>query len=227
MTRRGEGLQGLTREQMARRVAADLEDGWVVNIGVGMPTTVLPHVPQERDVVFYSENGIIGMRSETDGEDAADDDMRSAGRGAVRLIPGGAFVDHADSFALARNGRLDVTILGAFQVAGNGDFANWRLPGAKTGNIGGAMDLAVGARRVFLMMAHLSKDGAPKLVETLSYAATARRVVTKIFTDLAVLAIEPGGFILEEVAPGVDVDDVRAATAAPLQVPETPRTIAA
>lgn len=211
-------LPGLTREQLARRVALDLLDGWVVNVGIGMPTTVIPHVPEGKDVIFHSENGIIGMGPEIENGGVVDNDLLSAGKRPVSLKPGGCFVHHADSFSLARGGRLDATVLGAYEVAANGDFANWKLPGARAGNIGGAMDLAVGARTVLLMMTHTGPKGEPKLVETLTYPPTALGVVKKIFTELAVVAVTPGGFVLEEVAPGVTVEQVRDVTAATLVV---------
>jgi 3-oxoadipate CoA-transferase beta subunit len=211
-------VPGLTREQLARRVAMDLREGWVVNVGIGMPTTIIPHVPEGRDVIFHSENGIIGMGPEIDNGSIVDNDLLSAGKRPVSLNPGGCFVHHADSFSLARGGRLDATVLGAYEVAASGDFANWKLPGARAGNIGGAMDLAVGARNVLLMMTHTGPNGEPKLVEKLSYPPTALGVVKKVFTDLAVISVGPEGFVLEEVALGVTVEQVRKATAARLIV---------
>jgi 3-oxoacid CoA-transferase B subunit len=212
-----ERARGLTRRQIARRVAAELGADWVVNVGIGMPTMVPPFVTADQDIIFHSENGIIGMGPEIEDPDEVDNDLLSAGKRPVTMAPGGAFVDHADSFALARGGRLDVTVLGAFQVAENGDLANWKLPGAGAGNIGGAMDLARGARRVYAMMNHVTKEGEPKLVASLTYPATAFGVTTKVFTDLAVVAIGAQGFELEEVAPGVTVEDVRRATGAELR----------
>ncbi|WP_245504718.1 3-oxoacid CoA-transferase subunit B [Aquabacter spiritensis] len=199
---------------MAWRVAQELQDSWVVNIGIGMPLLVPPHVRADRDVIFHSENGIIGMGPEIEGGDHVDPDLLSAGKRPVRLMPGGSFVHHADSFALARGGRLDAAILGAFQVAQNGDLANWKLPGARTGSIGGAMDIAVGARRVLILMSHTTREGEPKLVDRLAYPPTARGVVTKVFTELGVFAITEDGFVLEEIAPGVCADQVRAGSGA-------------
>jgi 3-oxoadipate CoA-transferase, beta subunit len=209
-------LPGLSRDQLARRVALELKDGWVVNVGIGMPTTVIPHVPEANDIIFHSENGIIGMGPEIENGGEVDSDLLSAGKRPVSLRPGGSFVHHADSFSLARGGRLDVTILGAYQVAANGDFANWKLPGARAGNIGGAMDLAVGARNVLLMMTHTSGKGEPKLVESLTYPPTALGVVKKIFTELAVVAVEPEGFVVEEIAPGLTVEQLQRASGARL-----------
>lgn len=206
-------MQGrYSKEHIARRVEAELRDGWVVNVGIGMPTTVLPYVSKERDVIFHSENGIIGMGPEPDDPSDGDDDLISAGKRRVTLIPGGSFVHHADSFAIARGGMLDAAILGAYQVAEYGDLANWKLPGARLGSIGGAMDIAVGARRVLIMMTHVTADGAPKVVKTLTYPITAKRCVTKIFTDLAVISVTPQGLVLEELVDGVSVSEIQAVT---------------
>jgi 3-oxoadipate CoA-transferase, beta subunit len=208
--------KGLSRPQMAWRVAQELQEDWVVNVGIGMPISVIPFVDPAKDVIFHSENGIIGMGPELEGEGNVDNDLLSAGKRQVSLIEGGSFVHHADSFALARGGRLDAAVLGAYQVASNRDLANWKLPGARTGSIGGAMDIAVGARRVLVMMTHTTQDGEPKLVDALTYPVTAQGVVTKVFTNLGVFAIDEKGFTLEEIAEGVTLDEVRAATAAPL-----------
>ena len=217
----------LSRDQIATRVALELEDGWLVNLGIGMPTLTVNYIPEGRDILFHSENGIIGMGPKPAREEDIDPDLMSAGKGPVTLIPGGAFIHHADSFAVARGGRLDAALLGAFQVAVNGDLANWKLPTAKSGSVGGAMDIAAGAKRVFAMMTHTAKDGEPKIVETLSYPLTAKTCVTKIFTDMAVVAVAPEGYVLEEVAPGFSAEDVQAATGAPLAVPDDLKTIAA
>lgn len=217
----------LSRDQMAKRLAQDLEADWVVNIGIGIPTQAVAYVPKERDVILHSENGIIGMGPPPEREEDADRDLMSAGKGPVTLVPGGAFVHHADSFSLARGGRLDCAVLGAYQVAANGDLANWKVPGAGSGNIGGAMDIAVGAKQVFAIMTHVSKDGTPKIVDRLTYPPTALGVVTRVYTDMAVLSVTPDGFVLEEVAPGLSVDDVQAACDAKLILPPEVRTIAA
>jgi len=217
----------LSRDQIATRVALELEDGWLVNLGIGMPTLTVNYIPEGRDILFHSENGIIGMGPKPAREEDIDPDLMSAGKGPVTLIPGGAFIHHADSFAVARGGRLDAAVLGAFQVAVNGDLANWKLPTAKSGSVGGAMDIAAGAKRVFAMMTHTAKDGEPKIVETLSYPLTAKTCVTKIFTDMAVVAVTPEGYVLEEVAPGFSAEDVQAATGAALDVPDDLKTITA
>ena len=216
----------LSREQIARRLAQELRDGWLVNVGIGMPTLVLPHVPTDRTVIFHSENGIVGMGPPPDAPEDEDPDLLSAGKQPVTLVTGGAYVHHADSFSIVRGGRLDAAILGAFQVAANGDLANWKLLGARGGNVGGAMDIAVGAREVFAMMTHVTRDGAPKIVETLTYPVTAKGAVSKIFSDMAVVAVTPDGLVLEEVAPGLTVEEVQAATGSALVTKGQPPQIA-
>jgi 3-oxoacid CoA-transferase B subunit len=216
----------LNRDQIAKRVAAELQDGWLVNLGLGIPTLAVNYIPEDRDVLFHSENGIIGMGPRPDDADV-DVDLMSAGKGPVTLVSGAAFVHHADSFVVARGGRLNAAILGAYQVADNGDFANWRLPGKHVGGIGGAMDIAVGAQRVFITMSQTDKKGTPKLVEKLTYPLTTRACVTKVFTDMAVISVTPNGFVLNEVAPGFTPDDIVAKTAAKLHVSDTVETIAA
>ncbi len=218
--------QGLNRDQIARRVAAELQDGWLVNLGLGIPILAVNHIPEGRDILFHSENGIIGMGPRPADEDI-DTDLMSAGKGPVTLVAGAALVHHADSFVVARGGRLDAAILGAYQVADNGDFANWRLPDRHVGGIGGAMDIAVGAQRVFITMSQTDKDGTPKLVEELTYPLTTKACVTKVFTDMAVIAVTDEGFVLEEVAPGFTPEEIVKRTAAKLTVPDTVGTIAA
>ena len=214
----------LSREQIGMRLAQDLQEGWLVNVGVGMPTLAIAYVPKDRHVIFHSENGIVGMGPPPAEEDA-DPDLLSAGKGPVTLVTGGSYVHHADSFSIVRGGRLDATILGAFQVAANGDLANWKLPNQKGGNVGGAMDIAVGAREVFAMMTHTTRDGGHKIVESLTYPVTAKHAVTRIFTDMAVISVTPDGLVLEEIAPGLSVQQVQAATGPKLIVTGTPRAI--
>jgi 3-oxoacid CoA-transferase B subunit len=205
----------LTREQIAASVAADLEEDWLVNLGIGMPTLVPEYIPPGRDVMFHSENGIVGM-GPPPAPGAKDQDLISAGKTLVTLIPGGAYVHHTDSFAIARGGRLDCAVLGAFQVAANGDLCNWRLPNQTSGSVGGAMDIAAGAKRVFVTMTHTTRGGDAKIVAARSYPLTAAGVVTKIYTDMAVIAVTPDGLVLEAMAPGLTAEDVQAATGAPL-----------
>jgi 3-oxoadipate CoA-transferase beta subunit len=210
----------LSREAIARRVAEDLNPGWVVNLGVGMPTLTTKYVMPEQDIIFHSENGIIGMGPPPTPQEE-DDDLRDAGDNLTTLVLGAALVHHADSFALARGGRLNCAVLGAFQVAANGDLASWRLPQNPTGNIGGAMDIATGANTVFAMMTHLTNDGQSKLTGTLTYPVTALSCVTKVFTDMAVISVTGGGYRLEETAPGISVEEVKAFTDAPLAISDT------
>lgn len=207
----------LTRQQIAARAAQDMLDNWLVNLGIGMPTLIPAYIPGDREVIFHSENGIIGM-GPPPSENEYDQDLVSAGKEPVTLIPGGAYVHHVDSFAVARGGRLDCAVLGAFQVAANGDLCNWRLPNQKSGSVGGAMDIAAGAKRVYAMMTHVTRDGAPKIVQTRDYPLTAANVVKKIFTDMAVIAITDDGLVLEEAAPGFTADEVQAATGVELDM---------
>jgi 3-oxoadipate CoA-transferase beta subunit len=216
----------LSRDAIAKRLAADLQTDWVVNLGIGMPTLTTKYVTPEQDIIFHSENGIIGMGPPPAPEDQ-DDDLRDAGKNFTTLIPGAALVHHADSFSLARGGRLNCAVLGAFQVAANGDLANWRLPQDPTGNIGGAMDIATGANEVFAMMTHVTKDGESKLAETLTYPVTALGCVTKVFTDMAVISVTDTGYVLEETAPGISAEVVQAYTDAPLRVADSLCDIAA
>ncbi len=214
----------LSREQIGKRLAQDLQEGWLVNVGIGMPTLAIAHVPEDQHVILHSENGIVGMGPPPAEEDA-DPDLLGAGKGPVTLVAGGSYVHHADSFSIIRGGRLDVAILGAFQVAANGDLANWKLPFQKGGNVGGAMDIAVGAREVFAMMTHTSRDGSHKIVKTLTYPVTAKHAVTRIFTDMAVISVTADGLVLEEIAPGLSVEEVQAATGPKLIIAGTPSII--
>lgn len=204
-----------SRTQMAERLAREFEDGWIVNLGVGMPTLIADVPFGERDITFHSENGVIGYGPVAPpGEE--DLQLVNASGQNVTLLPGAAIVHHADSFALIRGGRMDVTVMGAYEAAANGDFANWKVKGAKGGGIGGAMDLAASARRVFLMLEHRTRDGAPRLLARCTLPITARGVVTLVATDLGVFAPTGEGFAIRDLAPGVTLDEVRAATACPV-----------
>ncbi len=204
-----------SRTQMAERLARKFEDGWIVNLGVGMPTLIADVPFGERDITFHSENGVIGYGPVAPpGEE--DLQLVNASGQNVTLLPGAAIVHHADSFALIRGGRMDVTVMGAYEAAANGDFANWKVKGAKGGGIGGAMDLAASARRVFLMLEHRTRDGAPRLLARCTLPITARGVVTLVATDLGVFAPTGEGFAVRDLAPGVTLDEVRAATACPV-----------
>ena len=204
-----------SRQQMAERLAREFEDGWIVNLGVGRPTLIADVPLGDREVTFQSENGVIGYGPVTPpGQE--DLHLVNAGGQNVTLLPGAAIVHHADSFALIRGGRMDVTVMGAYEAAANGDFANWKVKGAKGGGIGGAMDLAASAKRVFLMMEHRTRDGAPRLLPRCSLPITARGVVTLVATDLGLFAPTGDGFAVRDLAPGVTLDEVRAATACPV-----------
>jgi 3-oxoacid CoA-transferase B subunit len=199
-------------------VAADVQDGWVINLGVGQPVAVAEFL-ERRPVLVHSENGILGMGPRPAPGDE-DPDLVDAGKSPVTMVPGAAIVDSAVSFALIRGGRLDLSIMGAYQVSDRGDLANWRLPDRKRGAIGGAADLVVGAQRVWIMTTHTSRDGSPKLVATCTYPLTAERVATRVYTDLAVLDVEPGGFVVRRMAPGVTADQVQANTDGRVVVPD-------
>jgi 3-oxoadipate CoA-transferase beta subunit len=201
-----------TRDQMAARVAADIPEGAVVNLGIGAPTAVANHLPREREVILHSENGVLGMGpAPPAGQE--DYDLINAGKQAVTLQPGAAFFHHADSFAMMRGGHLDICVLGAFQVSARGDLANWHTGAADAiPAVGGAMDLAVGARSTWVLMEHVTKSGAPKIVRACSYPLTALACVRRIYTDLAVIDVTATGLRLRELAPGVSLDALRAAT---------------
>lgn len=207
---------GLTRELMAMRVAQELRDGMTVNLGIGLPTLVSSCVPPELRVFFQAENGILGYGGISEGE--YDQDLINAGGQPVTLRPGASFFDSAQSFAMIRGGHIDVAVLGGLQVSERGDLANWFVPERGGGSIGGAMDLAVGARRLIVAMEHTTRDGRPRLVRTCDYPLTATRCVDLVVTDLAVIEVAASGFILREIAFDTTVEAVQAATDAPLAV---------
>ncbi len=208
-------VQGFTRQQMADRIAAGFQDGWIVNLGVGMPTLCSNTDIGDRRIVYHSENGVIGYGPiAAPGEE--DLNLVNAGGQNVTLLPGAAVVHHADSFAIIRGGRIDVTVMGAYEVAANGDFANWKIAGAKGGGIGGAMDLAACAQRVFIIMEHTTRDGGARLVRACSLPVTARGVVKLVATNLGLFEPAGEGFRVRELAPGIDLAAVRAATGAEL-----------
>lgn len=210
---------GWTDRELAARVARELPDGACVNLGIGLPTTVALYVPAGREVLFHSENGLIGM-GPPPAPGAEDPDVVNAGKQPVTLVTGAAIVDQADSFALIRGGRLDIAILGALQVSAQGDLANWKVPGQRgVGGVGGAMDLAAGAKNVFVMMRHVDKNGRPKLVTACSFALTARACVTSVFTDFGIFDCREGAFVVREIAPGLSEVELANATGAPLVFP--------
>ena len=210
-------LQKWTRDQMARRVAQDIADGAVVNLGIGLPTLVANHLPAGREVILHSENGVIGMGpAPAPGQE--DYDLINAGKQPVTLLPGGCFFHHADSFAMMRGGHVDVCVLGAFQVSAGGDLANWHTgaPDAIPA-VGGAMDLAIGAKRTYVMMEHLTKGGESKLVPACTYPLTGIACVSRVYTDLAVIDVGPRGAVVIELVEGLSFDALQKLTAVPLQ----------
>lgn len=196
-----------TLVEMAALVAADIEDGWVVNFGIGLPTSVIDHI-YGRDVLVHAENGIIGLGPPPPaGEEDAD--LVNPGKQFATLVPGGAFVDSVTSFTLMRGGRLDLAVVGAYQVSFGGDLANWRLPGRKLAGIGGAADLAVGARRIWVMTRFRGPDGMPKLLPSCDYPLTARGVVERVYSDEGIFACGPDGASLVRAAPETSEDALR------------------
>ena len=206
-----------TRGEMARRVAHDIHDGAIVNLGIGLPTLVANHIPADREVILHSENGVIGVGpSPLPG--AEDYDLINAGKQPVTLRPGGAFFHHADSFAMMRGGHLDICVLGAFQVSARGDLANWHTGAVDAiPAVGGAMDLAIGAKKTFVMMEHSTKDGQSKIVHACSYPLTAVGCVSRIYTDLAVIEVTPTGLLLTEAVEGLSLNELQSLTDAPLR----------
>jgi 3-oxoadipate CoA-transferase beta subunit len=206
----------LNAQQMAARVAQDIPDGSYVNLGIGLPTLVADVVPPDREIIYHSENGILGMGPAPEAG-TGDPELINAGKQLVTLLPGGAYFHHTDAFVMMRGGHIDITVLGAFQVAANGDLANWAtdestMPPA----VGGAMDLAVGARRVLVLTTHTTKDGRPKLLPSCTYPLTAAAVVDRVYTDLAVIDVTPEGFVVRELVAGLTPDELQARTAAQL-----------
>lgn len=207
----------LGKNEIAARLASDIPDGWYVNLGIGLPTMVADHIPEGREIVFHSENGILGMGPQPE-PDELDTWIINAGKQNVTLMPGASLFHHADSFVMIRGGHIDLCVLGAFEVAENGDLANWttesndRVPA-----VGGAMDLAAGARNVWVMTTHTTKSGAPKLVEACSYPLTAGGVVNRIYSELAVIEVTREGFFVTHMADGLSRKELQAKTGAPLR----------
>ncbi len=220
-------VEALNRNQMAWRVADDIEEGAFVNLGVGMPLSILNYVPEGREIIFHSENGILGMKPLEAGTDP-NPDLVNAGKQPVSMLPGGAFFHHSDSFAMIRGGHIDICVLGAYEVGENGDLANWRLPNVKTPPaVGGAMDLAYGARRVFVICEHNGKDGAPKIVKQCTLPLTGAECVTRIFTDIAIIDRTDDGMVVREMVAGLEFDDLQERTGAKLRVANDWQTLTA
>lgn len=203
-------------DEIARRVAEDIEEGMYVNLGIGQPTKVADFLPEDKDIFLHSENGVLGMGSEpAEGEE--DGDLINAGKQYITLLEGGSYFHHGDSFAMIRGGHIDLCVLGAFEVAENGDIANWFLGRPQDiPAVGGAMDLAVGAKEVYVMMDHVSKNGDPKIVEKLKLPITGEKCVNRIYTDLAVINVTDKGLVVREMIDGLTFEELQAKTGAKL-----------
>jgi 3-oxoacid CoA-transferase B subunit len=209
-------MKKLTRPQIAWRIAQDIPDGAYVNLGIGAPELIANYLPEDREVVIHCENGILGM-GPTPPAGEEDPDLINAGKKPVTLLAGGCYFHHTDSFAMIRGRHLDYAVLGAFQVARNGDLANWAtLDNSRPPGVGGAMDLAVGAKKVFVMTDHCTRDGQPKLLASCSYPLTGKAVVDRVYTDLAVVDVTDNGFVVRAMLPGMSAKDLQAVTGAPL-----------
>jgi len=207
---------GWSREEMAARVAIDIADGSYVNLGIGIPELVARYVPEGREFIYHTENGLLGMGPSPE-EGGGEPELINAGKKRVTALPGAAYFHHADSFVMIRGGHLDLCVLGALQVAQNGDLANWSVGGPDAiPAVGGAMDLVAGVKAIYVVTQHVTKKGDPKLVEACTFPLTGCGIVDRIYTDLAVIDVTPEGFRLVELAPGVDEEYVRERTGAPL-----------
>ena len=210
-------MKKLDREQIAARVARDIPDGAIVNLGIGLPTLVANHIPKDREVILHSENGILGLGPKP-APGREDGDLIDAGKNPASALAGASYFHHADSFAMIRGGHIDICVLGAFQVSAAGDIANWHTGEADAiPAVGGAMDLAAGARQVFVTMEHLTKDGKSKIVERCSYPLTGVRCVTRIYTDLAVIQVQADGLQVVDLVEGLSFEELQRLSGVPLR----------
>ena len=218
-------MAGLTRELIGMRIAKEFHEGMYINLGLGLPTIVANFIPEGSDIILHSENGILGY-GRIASEEEWDADLLNAGGQPVILQAGASFVHSADAFAMIRGGHIDIAVLGAFQVSEKGDLANWAIGTSRIGNVGGAMDLCYGVKRLMIYMEHTTKKGEPRIVKECTYPLTASSVVNTIFTNLAVIEVTPQGLLLKEVAPGVTPEEVQAATDPKLIIAEDIKEIA-
>lgn len=220
-------MKPLTRKQIAWRVAQDIDNGCVVNLGAGMPTMVSNFVPADREVMFHAENGLLGIGPLAP-KGKEDPELINAGGQMVTLLPGGSYFHHADSFAMIRGGHIDIAVLGAYEVSARGDLANWHLPGSSTTPaVGGAMDLAECARRLFVMMEYCSRDGAPKILRECTLPLTARQCVDTIYTDLAIVDVTGDGLVVREILSGLDLETLQGKTGTPIRLAPDCKTLTA
>jgi 3-oxoadipate CoA-transferase, beta subunit len=218
-------IKPLTRDEIARRAGRDIPDGAYVNLGIGLPTLAANYVPADREVIYHSENGILGLGpAPKPGEE--DPDLINAGKQPVTLVPGASIFHHTDAFAMIRGGHIDLALLGAMQVAANGDLANWSTDDEKfPPAVGGAMDLGAGARSVWVLMEHTTKNGSPKILERCTYPLTAAGVVDRIYTNLAVIDVTADGLVVREMAPGLEFAELKKQTSAKLRLANDWRVI--